>query len=119
MLRSYAPALVFVVLGMGVGGTFAMLNRFVGARRRDRDVQADPYECGLPSEYTRTGKFGVSFYLVAIMFIVFDLEVIFVYPAAVVLRDFGVHGLIAVGIFIGLLGIAFVYEWARGALDWR
>jgi NADH-quinone oxidoreductase subunit A len=119
VLRSYLPALVFVGLGMGVGGAFAALNALVGHRRSDRAVQADPYECGLPSEFKRTGKFGVSFYLVAMMFIIFDLEVILLFPAAIVLQDFGVHGLIAIGIFISLLGVAFLYEWARGALDWK
>jgi NADH-quinone oxidoreductase subunit A len=64
-------------------------------------------------------RFGISFYLVAILFIIFDLEVILLYPAAVVLRDLGMHALVAILIFVGLLGIAFLYEWRRGALEWR
>jgi NADH-quinone oxidoreductase subunit A len=118
VLRSYLPAIVFLILGLGVGLTFATLNAFLG-RGRDVAVKADPYECGLPSDYKRGFRFGVSFYLVAMMFIIFDLEVILLFPAAVVLREFGMHAVGAVSIFIGLLIVAFVYEWRRGALDWK
>ncbi|MBA2347170.1 MAG: NADH-quinone oxidoreductase subunit A [Solirubrobacterales bacterium] len=118
MLRSYAPAIVFLALGGGIGVVFALLNARLGPRRRPRDVQADPYECGLPSEFKRSFRFSIGFYLVAMLFIIFDLEVVLLFPTSVVLRDFGMHGLLAVGLFIGLLGVAFVYEWRRGALDW-
>ena len=82
-------------------------------------AKVEPYECGLPSDFRHGFRFGISFYLVAILFLIFDLEVILLLPAAVVLRDLGVHALVAIGVFIGLLGIAFLYEFKRGALSWR
>ncbi len=119
MVRSYLPAMVFLVLGLGVGTVFAMANGLFGARStRRRAVREDPYECGLPSDFTGVKRFGVSFYLVALLFLIFDIEVILLYPVIVVLRDFGMHALGAISLFIGLLGVAFVYEWRRGALDW-
>lgn len=118
MLRSYLPALVFLVLGAGIGGLFAVAGARIGARRRGR-MTRDPYESGMRSDFRRGFRFGISFYLVGILFIIFDLEVILLIPTAVVLRDFGLHGLVAVGLFIALLGLAFVYEWRRGALDWE
>lgn len=119
MLRSYLPALVFVVLGGGVGLAFAFANARFGQRRPRRPALSEPYECGLPSNFKRSMRFGISFYLVAMMFIIFDLEIILLFPAAIMLRDFGFHALGAIGIFVGLLGIAFLYEWRRGALEWR
>jgi NADH-quinone oxidoreductase subunit A len=120
VLRSYLPAIVFLVMGLSVGLIFAMLNSWVGRKRPNEvKVKADPYECGLPSDYKRGFRFGVSFYLVAMMFIIFDLEVILLFPVAVVLREFGMHAVGALSIFIGLLVVAFVYEWRRGALDWK
>ena len=119
MLRGYLPALVFVVLGAGLGAAFAFANARLGPARRRAGSVTDPYECGLPSDFRHSMRFGVSFYLVAMLFVVFHIEVILLFPAAVVLRDLGLHGLIAVGVFIGLLGLALVYEWRRGALDWR
>lgn len=119
MLRSYLPALVFLGLGGAVGAAFALANARFGRRTPRRAALADPYECGLPSDFKRSMRFGISFYLVAMMFIIFDLEVILLFPAAVVLRDFGTHALVAIGLFIALLGVAFLYEWRRGALEWR
>jgi NADH-quinone oxidoreductase subunit A len=117
-VREYLPAIVFVLLGLGLGTAFALLNGLFGPRRpNERKVQ--PYECGLPSEYKSGGRFGVSFYLVAMMFIIFDIEVILLLPAAVALGSFGMAGALAIAVFIGVLGVAFVYEWRRGALDWR
>jgi NADH-quinone oxidoreductase subunit A len=72
----------------------------------------------MQGSFDRGMRFGISYYLVAMLFLIFDLEVILLFPTAVVLRDFGVHALLAIGLFIALLGIAFVYEWRRGALDW-
>jgi NADH-quinone oxidoreductase subunit A len=120
MLRSYLPAIVFVALGLGIGGLFAALNRLVGIPgRATNKVKSDPYECGLPSEVQKSFKFGISFYLIAMLFILFDIEVIFLYPVAIQLREFGVDALIKVAIFAGLLGLAFVYQWRRGALEWK
>ncbi len=120
VLQSYLPAVVFVLLGAVVGGAFATLNHVLGPKRqRHRKSQQDPYECGLPSEVQQGFRFGISFYLIAMLFILFDIEVIFLYPIAVELRAFGSFALIETIVFIGLLAVAFVYVWRRGALEWR
>ncbi len=118
MLRSYLPAIVFLLLGGAVGGAFVALNSYIGPRREARHKQ-DPYECGLPSEITRGLRFGISFYLIAMLFILFDIEVIFLYPIAIELRAYGSYALAETIVFIALLFVAFVYVWRRGALDWR
>jgi NADH-quinone oxidoreductase subunit A len=118
VLRSYLPALVFLVLGGGVGAAFGALNAFIGPRRATPHKQ-DPYECGLPSEIKRGMRFGISFYLIAMLFILFDIEVIFLYPVALELRAFGSFALAETIVFIALLLVAFVYVWRRGALEWR
>jgi NADH-quinone oxidoreductase subunit A len=117
VLRSYLPALVFLVLGGAVGGAFALLNSVIGPRRATPHKQ-DPYECGLPSEVRRGLRFGISFYLIAMLFILFDIEVVFLYPIAVVLRAYGTFALAEAIVFIALLLVAFVYVWRRGALQW-
>ncbi|MFA9269768.1 NADH-quinone oxidoreductase subunit A [Svornostia abyssi] len=117
MLRSYLPALVFVLLGAGIGTLFAFANRMLGTKRRVPH-KADPYECGLPSEVKHNFKFGISFYLIAMLFILFDLEVVFLFPVALQLASFGTFALIEIGVFITLLAVAFVYVWRRGALSW-
>ena len=119
MLRSYLPALVFVGLGTTVGLAFAYLNAMVGVRGRRIKATADPYECGLPSEVKKNFRFGISFYLIAMLFILFDIEVIFLYPVATQLDAFGTFALLETIVFIVLLFIAFVYVWRRGALEWR
>ena len=118
VLRSYLPALVFLLLGTTVGAVFGLLNSVIGPRRHVAH-KTDPYECGLPSEVKQGFRFGISFYLIAMLFILFDIEVIFLYPVAVELRAFGTFALIETIVFIVLLAIAFVYVWRRGALEWR
>ena len=118
MLKSYLPALVFIALGAGVGGLFTYLNTVLGPRRPSK-IKSDPYECGLPSEVTSTFRFGISFYLIAMLFILFDIEVVFLYPVAVGLRAFGSFALVETIVFIVLLFVAFVYVWRRGALEWK
>ena len=121
MLRTYLPALVFIGLGTLIGVIFVTLNAYIGPRRgwRPTAFQADPYECGLPSEYKEGFRFGISFYLVAMLFILFDIEVIFLYPIAVQLRAFGTFAMSETVVFVVLLLIAFVYVWRRGALEWK
>ena len=120
MLRSYLPAIVFLGLGTIVGTVFAFLNALFGTRGRKQNVaKADPYECGLPSEIKQGFRFGISFYLIAMLFILFDIEVIFLYPVAVQLKAFGTFALVETIVFITLLMVAFVYVWRRGALEWR
>jgi len=118
VLRSYLPAIVFLVLGGAVGVTFAVLNSVIGPRRATPQKQ-DPYECGLPSEIKSGMRFGISFYLIAMLFILFDIEVVFLYPIAIELRAYGSFALIETIVFILLLFVAFVYVWRRGALEWR
>ena len=118
MLNSYLPAIVFVVLGAVVGLAFAVLNFAFGPKRAVPHKQ-DPYECGLPSEVQQGFRFGISFYLIAMLFILFDIEVIFLYPVAIQLRTFGMFALVEIIVFIALLMAAFVYVWRRGALEWR
>ena len=118
MIRSYLPAIVFLVLGGAVGTLFGVLNLLVG-HRRPSQAKDDPYECGLPSEVQRGFRFGISFYLIAMLFILFDIEVIFLYPIAVQLRSFGTFAMSETVVFVVLLMIAFVYVWRRGALEWK
>jgi len=126
LLHQYLPVLVFASLGILVGGAFATLNLLLGPKRVKNPTtsagmrQSDPYECGLPSEVSKNFRFGVSFYLVAMLFILFDIEVVFLYPVAAILNSAdSVFVLVEVIIFVGLLLVAFVYVWRKGALDWR
>ena len=118
MLRDYLPAFVFLILGVVIGLVFGVVNLFLGRRHPSRSKQ-EPYECGLPSEIQRGFRFGISFYLVAMLFILFDIETIFLYPVAIQLRAFGTFALIELVVFVVLLMIALVYVWRRGALSWR
>jgi NADH-quinone oxidoreductase subunit A len=120
VIRSYLPALVFVGLGSIIGLFFAFGNALLGPKNfRHQEATADPYECGLPSEVKKNFRFGISFYLIAMLFILFDIEVIFLYPVAIQLDAFGTFALVETIVFIVLLTIAFVYVWRRGALEWR
>ena len=122
MIRSYLPALVFLLLGAGLGALFVTINsvlgKFIGRNPAPRS-QGDPYECGLPSEVKANFRFGISFYLVAMLFILFDIETILLYPVALQLGAFGTFALVETIVFIVLLMVAYVYVWRRGALEWR
>ena len=118
MLKSYLPVLVFLGLGSLVGLAFTTLGRFLGPRRPSA-TKASPYECGLPSDVQRGFRFGISFYLVAMLFILFDVEAIFLYPVAVQLREAGAFVLGETFVFVALLAIAFAFVWRRGALEWK
>lgn len=119
MLQSYLPVIVFVGLGIAVGGAFTMLNRLLGPSRPN-PVKSEAYECGLPSDITRTFRFGISFYMVAMLFILFDIEVVFLYPVGAILSSASsVFVLTEVLIFVFLLMVALAYVWRRGALNWK
>jgi NADH-quinone oxidoreductase subunit A len=119
MLHAFLPVIVFAGLGVIVGLTLALVNGLVGPRRPSK-TKSDPYECGLPTEVTRTFRFGISFYMIAMLFILFDIEVVFLYPVGVILRAaHSVFVLVEVIVFIVLLLVALIYVWRRGALDWR
>jgi NADH-quinone oxidoreductase subunit A len=118
VIRTYLPAIVFLALGAIVGGTFALLNAAFGPRRRI-PAKTQPYECGLPSEIKHGFRFGISFYLIGMLFMLFDVEVIFIFPIAAELRAYGAFALGELITFIVLLFVAFAYVWRRGALEWR
>jgi len=119
MLQSYLPVIVFAGLGILVGGVFTMLNKVLGPSRPNK-VKSEAYECGLPSDITRTFRFGISFYMIAMLFILFDIEVVFLYPVGVILNDASsVFVLGEVMIFAALLMVALAYVWRRGALNWK
>lgn len=124
MLKSYLPILVFLFLGLTVGGVFMMLNHLIGPKKPARPTSAsrrqeEPYESGIPVVPAKNLRFGVSFYLIAMLFILFDIEVVFLYPIAVQLEAVGVFALVETAIFIALLFVAFGYVWRRGALEWK
>jgi NADH-quinone oxidoreductase subunit A len=125
MLETYLPILVFAFLGLAVGGVFMVLNHLLGPKRPSSPTsatrrQGEPYESGIPVEPTKGLRFGVTFYLVAMLFILFDIEVVFLYPVAVILKEAdSVFVLAEVGTFVSLLLVAFVYVWRKGALDWK
>ncbi len=118
MLSAYLPALVFLVLGIVVGVAFTLLNGVLGPRRPNK-VKSEPYDCGLPSDVQSSFRFGISFYLIAMLFILFDIEVVFLYPIAVQLEAVGVFALVETTVFVALLLVAFGYVWRRGALEWK
>ncbi len=118
MLKSYLPALVFLALGIGIGTVFTLANYALGPRRPGK-VKSEPYESGLPSEISQSFRFGISFYLIAMLFILFDIEVVFLYPVALKLDAFGVFALVETIVFVALLLVALVFVWRRGALEWK
>ena len=118
MLKSYLPALVFLLLGVGIGTLFTHANSLLGPKRPGR-VKSEPYESGLPSEVKKSFRFGISFYLIAMLFILFDIEVVFLYPVAMKLDAFGVFALVETVVFVVLLLVALVFVWRRGALEWK
>jgi NADH-quinone oxidoreductase subunit A len=120
VLRDYLPAIVFVLLGGLVGGLFISAGSLLGPKpKAPTTYQGDPYESGMPSEVQQGFRFGISFYLIAMLFILFDIEVVFLYPIAVQLRAYGTFALVETVVFIVLLVVAFIYVWRRGALEWR
>jgi len=119
VLQSYLPVIVFAGLGLLVGGLLVTVNGILGTQRPNK-VKSEPYECGLPSEVSTTFRFGVSFYMVAMLFILFDIEVVFLYPVGAILQaSDSVFVLAEILIFVFLLFVALVYVWRRGALDWK
>ena len=118
MLENYLPVLIFMVIGVIVGGVMITLG-FVLAPNRPDSEKNSPYECGFEAFEDSRMKFDVRYYLVAILFIIFDLEIAFLFPWAVVLEEIGVFGFVAMAIFLGILVLGFIYEWKKGALEWE
>ncbi|MFT3905245.1 MAG: NADH-quinone oxidoreductase subunit A [Steroidobacteraceae bacterium] len=121
MLGNYVPVLIFLALATGLAGLLltlgALLGR-LGVKRRGDAQKLSPYECGFEAFEDSRVRFDVRYYLVAILFIVFDLEIAFLFPWAVSLGRIGTQGLIAMGIFLAILVVGFIYEWKKGALEW-
>ena len=118
LLREYLPILIFIGLAAGLSMAMVLASLIMGAQRPDAEKNS-PYECGFePFEDARM-RFDVRFYLVAILFIIFDLEVAFLFPWAVALGDIGVFGFWSMVVFLLILTVGFVYEWKKGALEWE
>ena len=118
MLETYLPVLVFIVIGTVVGAAMLTLGFVLSPSRPDSEKNS-PYECGFEAFEDSRMKFDVRYYLVAILFIIFDLEIAFLFPWAVVLDEIGMVGFWAMMIFLGILVVGFIYEWKKGALEWE
>ncbi len=117
MLEKYAAILIFLLVAGAVSVVLLFLGFTFGRGRKDAAKLA-PYECGFDAFEDTRMRFDVRYYLVAILFIIFDLEIAFLFPWAVSLDRIGVFGLVAMGIFLAVLVVGFVYEWRKGALEW-
>jgi NADH-quinone oxidoreductase subunit A len=117
MLENYLPILVFLVIATVLGLALLALGFVFGPRRPDPE-KTSPYECGFEAFEDARMKFDVRYYLVAILFIIFDLEIAFLFPWAVSLDAIGTFGLASMGIFLAILVVGFIYEWKKGALEW-
>jgi NADH-quinone oxidoreductase subunit A len=117
-LDSYLPVLLFILVGIGVGVAPQVLGYILGPNRPDA-AKNSPYECGFEAFEDARMKFDVRYYLVAILFILFDLEIAFLFPWAVVLEEIGMFGFLAMVVFLAILVVGFVYEWKKGALEWE
>lgn len=121
MLANYLPALIFLAVASGLAAILLLLGTGLGryfSKSPDDPAKRSAYECGFEAFEETRMKFDVRYYLVAILFIVFDLEIAFLFPWAVALDSIGGFGLIAMGIFLGILIVGFIYEWKKGALEW-
>jgi NADH-quinone oxidoreductase subunit A len=118
MLENYFPILLFILVGLALGGVLLGLGKLVSPDRPDPE-KLSPYECGFEAFEDARMKFDVRYYLVAILFILFDLEIAFLFPWAVALPDIGMFGFVAMMIFLLILVVGFVYEWKKGALEWE
>ena len=117
MLANYLPILLFILIGLGLGAVAIAAGKVLAPHRPD-EQKLSPYECGFEAFEDSRMKFDVRYYLVAILFIIFDLEIAFLFPWAVSLDQVGLFGLISMGIFLALLVVGFIYEWKKGALEW-
>jgi NADH-quinone oxidoreductase subunit A len=117
MLQEYIPVLIFLGVAAALGGVLLALGFLIGRGRKDPE-KLSPYECGFEAFDDSRMKFDVRYYLVAILFIIFDLEIAFLFPWAVSLDAVGRFGIAAMGIFLAILVVGFVYEWKKGALEW-
>jgi NADH-quinone oxidoreductase subunit A len=116
-MTTWFPIAVTLIVAGVIVGAMCTLNMLIGPKRPNT-IKSEPFECGNPPSGSAWGRFSVRFYLTAILFLIFDVEVIFLYPWAVELRQLGMFGFVEVLIFIAILLVGLLYAWQRGALDW-
>ena len=124
MLIEYIPVLIFIAAGVGLAIFFTLCSLYLGPRR-PTDIKSQPFECGNPSEGLRKERFSIKFYVIAVLFIIFDIEVVFFFPWATIYRELcqsagflKLFGFIEMGVFLAVLGLALFYAWKKGALEW-
>ena len=118
MLENYFPILLFILVGLAFGVVPILAGWLLAPNRPDSE-KLSPYECGFEAFEDARMKFDVRYYLIAILFILFDLEIAFLFPWAVVLKEIGLFGFVAMTIFLAILVVGFIYEWMKGALEWE
>ena len=118
MLGEYLPILLFLIVSTGIGIALLVLGTLLGPRRPESE-KLSPYECGFEAFEDAHMRFDVRYYLIAILFIAFDLEIAFVFPWAIIFRSLGPAGLYEMAVFLGLLVLGFIYVWKKGALEWE
>ncbi|MGO3859544.1 NADH-quinone oxidoreductase subunit A [Neisseriaceae bacterium CLB008] len=118
MLVNYFPVLIFIIIGLVAGSVFVILGSVLAPSRPGTEKNS-PYECGFEAFENARMKFDVRYYLVAILFILFDLEIAFMFPWAVVYKELGMFGFGSMMVFLAILVVGFVYEWKKGALEWE
>jgi len=123
MLGEYLPILLFLIVSTGIGIALLVIGTVLGSSlnggARHDSEKLSPYECGFEAFEDARMRFDVRYYLIAILFIAFDLEIAFVFPWAIIFRSLGMTGLVEMGIFLGLLVLGFIYVWKKGALEWE
>jgi len=118
VLAEYLPTLLFLFVATGIGIALIVIGNLLGPKRPTAE-KLSPYECGFAAFEDSRMQFDIRYYLIAIQFIVFDLEIIFIVPWATVFRQLGVLGLVEMGIFVAMLLLGFIYVWKKGALEWE
>ena len=120
MLRSWLPFLIYGLLALGIAGLMLFISFALSSRAKTRaDQQGLPFESGVSTGVPERQRFSIGFYLTAMLFILFDIEIVFLYPLAVVLRELAWFGFAELVVFLGLLAVAYVYVWRKGALEWE
>ena len=118
-MSDYLPVGITFLLAGIIVGVMTSLNRLLGPRTRRSAVKDETFECGNPATGSAWHRFSIKFYLVAILFIIFDVEVVFMYPWAVMFRELGWFGFVEMLVFIGILGVGYLFAWRKGALEWK
>jgi NADH-quinone oxidoreductase subunit A len=118
MLDNYLPILVFLIIGLAVPIVIMVASRIVGMNKPSA-VKLAPYECGMPPVGSAHQRFPIKFYIIAMLFIVFDIETVFMFPWAVMFKRLGMFGFIEMGVFVLILVVGYAYVWKKGALEWE